>query len=184
MLVVTRSQAGCGRAQAVRDSKSAAPAKSLLGYSVGRWDGDTLIVSTTAISWPYISSGGLPRGPASRLEEHFTPAPDGKRLAYTLIITDPDTFTTPRGPEARLGMEKQGASARIRLRRPAESDEIENVFSPERWVRHVLEAKAVLKPHPQDCMVAYQVSTRVNSLQNHDAALIEPVDTKIAEDPR
>ena len=71
------------------------PQKSLLGYSVGRWDGESLVVSTHAISWPYITSGGLPQGPASRLEERFTPAADGKRLSYTLTITDPDTFTMP-----------------------------------------------------------------------------------------
>jgi hypothetical protein len=33
-------------------------------------------------------------------------------------------------------------------------------------------------------MVAYQVSTRVNSPKNNNPALIEPVDTKIAEDPQ
>jgi hypothetical protein len=70
---------------------AAAPAtKSLLGHSVGKWDGPTLVVATTGISWPYIAANGLPQGPSSRLEERFTPSPDGKRLAYTLTITDPD----------------------------------------------------------------------------------------------
>jgi hypothetical protein len=32
-------------------------------------------------------------------------------------------------------------------------------------------------------MVAYQVSTRVNSPKNNDAALIEPVDNPISDDP-
>jgi hypothetical protein len=77
------------------DGTSAPAAKSLLGYSVGKWDGGTLVVTTTGISWPYIAPNGLPQGPSSRLEERFTPAADGKRLAYTLTITDPDTFTTP-----------------------------------------------------------------------------------------
>jgi hypothetical protein len=40
-----------------------------------------------------------------------------------------------------------------------------------------LEAKAVLKAYPQECMVAYQVSTRVNSPNNNDPVLIEPVDS-------
>ena len=44
------------------------------------------------------------------------------------------------------------------------------------------EAKAVLKPYPQECMVAHQVSTRVNSPKNDDAALIEPVDNPIPDD--
>jgi putative SOS response-associated peptidase YedK len=37
------------------------------------------------------------------------------------------------------------------------------------------EARAVLGPYPQDVMVAYQVSTRVNSPKNNDEQLIEPV---------
>jgi hypothetical protein len=32
-------------------------------------------------------------------------------------------------------------------------------------------------------MVAHQVSTRVNSPKKNDAALIEPVENKIADDP-
>jgi hypothetical protein len=70
-------------------------AKSLLGYSVGKWDGATLVVNTSGISWPYIAPNGLPQGTASRLEERFTPSADGKRLMYTLTINDPETFTKP-----------------------------------------------------------------------------------------
>jgi len=54
-----------------------------------------LVVTTTGISWPYIAPSGLPQGPSSRMEERFTPSADGKRLAYTVTITDPDTFATP-----------------------------------------------------------------------------------------
>src|SRR5262249_41487750 len=77
------------------DGSAPSTAKSLLGYSSGKWEGKTLVVTTTGISWPYIAPNGLPQGPSSRLAERFTPAADGKRLAYTLTITDPDTFTTP-----------------------------------------------------------------------------------------
>jgi putative SOS response-associated peptidase YedK len=37
------------------------------------------------------------------------------------------------------------------------------------------EAHTVLAPYPQDLMVAYEVSTRVNSPKNNDERLIEPV---------
>jgi putative SOS response-associated peptidase YedK len=51
------------------------------------------------------------------------------------------------------------------------------------WLKGTsVEAKSTLKPYPQDCMVTYQVSTRVNSPQNNDAALIEPVDTQMPDD--
>jgi len=79
----------------ISDGAAAPAAKSLLGYSVGKWEGETLVVTTTGVSWPYISPDGLPQGPSSRLEERFTPTADGKRLNYTLTVTDPDTFTMP-----------------------------------------------------------------------------------------
>jgi len=54
----------------------------------------------------------------------------------------------------------------------------------ERWLTGLAEeAKETLKQYPDDCMVAHQVSTRVNSPKNNDPSLIEPVDVRIAEDP-
>jgi putative SOS response-associated peptidase YedK len=38
------------------------------------------------------------------------------------------------------------------------------------------QARAVLKQYPEDLMVAYQVSTRVNSPKNNDNTLILPVE--------
>jgi len=40
------------------------------------------------------------------------------------------------------------------------------------------DARAVLGPYPQDVMVAYEVSTRVNSPKNNDERLIEPVSVR------
>jgi putative SOS response-associated peptidase YedK len=46
----------------------------------------------------------------------------------------------------------------------------------EAWLTGTAEqAKAALRQYPQDCMVTYQVSTRVNSPKNNDASLIEAV---------
>jgi putative SOS response-associated peptidase YedK len=46
----------------------------------------------------------------------------------------------------------------------------------EAWLNGTADqAKSVLKPYPQEVMVAYQVSTRVNSPKNDDDKLIEPV---------
>lgn len=66
-----------------------------LGYSEGRWEGETLVVTTQFISWPYFDQSGVPLGPDARVEERFTPSEDGSRLDYTLTVTDPDTFTRP-----------------------------------------------------------------------------------------
>jgi putative SOS response-associated peptidase YedK len=37
------------------------------------------------------------------------------------------------------------------------------------------DARAALQPYPADLMVAYPVSTRVNSPKNNDSALLAPI---------
>lgn len=69
--------------------------RSILGRSVGRWDGDTLVVETTRVSWPYFDQSGVPLGDGAVIKERFTPSPDGSRLDYVLTVTDPETFTDP-----------------------------------------------------------------------------------------
>jgi hypothetical protein len=70
---------------------------SPLGYSVGRWQGDdTLIVTTTRVSWPYIKVSGLvavPQSERSEIVERFRLSEDGNRLTYDFSINDPATFT-------------------------------------------------------------------------------------------
>jgi hypothetical protein len=68
---------------------------TILGHSVGRWDGDTLVVTTTGISWPYFDQTGIPLHESSVFVERFTPSEDGNRLDYTLTVTDPTIFTEP-----------------------------------------------------------------------------------------
>jgi hypothetical protein len=69
--------------------------KTLLGRSTGRWEGDTLVVTTSRIDWPYFDPSGIPQGPSSTIVERFTPTNDGTRLTLTMTITDPATFTEP-----------------------------------------------------------------------------------------
>jgi hypothetical protein len=73
-----------------------ARARTPLGYSTGRWDGDTLVVTTTAIDWPYFQLYGLegvPQSPETTLVERFKPSADGQELVYDISATDPQTFT-------------------------------------------------------------------------------------------
>ena len=69
--------------------------KTLLGRSKGRWEANTLVVTTSAIDWPYLDPSGTPQSLSSRIVERFTPASDGARLSYTMTVTDPATFTEP-----------------------------------------------------------------------------------------
>jgi hypothetical protein len=67
-----------------------------LGYSMGRWDGDALVVTTTDIDWPYFQLYGLegvPQSTAMTIVERFKPSADGQELVYDLSATDPETFT-------------------------------------------------------------------------------------------
>jgi hypothetical protein len=68
---------------------------SLLGYSTGRWDHDSLIVETTEIAANRLDGRGTPHSASIRLLERFTPTSDGSRLDYRVTITDPNTFTEP-----------------------------------------------------------------------------------------
>jgi hypothetical protein len=67
-----------------------------LGHSTGRWEGGSLVVTTTGIAWPYFQLYGLegvPQSAGMRIVERFTPSAAGNELRYDLSATDPATFT-------------------------------------------------------------------------------------------
>ncbi len=66
-----------------------------LGYSVGRWEGSTLIVETARIDWPYLDRTGTPQSQAVEVVERFMLSEDQSRLDFHMTITDPATFTEP-----------------------------------------------------------------------------------------
>ena len=69
---------------------------SLLGHSVGRWDGDTLVVETTNFAeHPNGLSNSLPSSPQKKLTERFTLTPDRKGLSYSGIVEDSVYLTKP-----------------------------------------------------------------------------------------
>jgi hypothetical protein len=65
------------------------------GYSVGRWEGDTLVVNSYGFeesSW--LDHFGYPHSAEMRLEERYRKiAPD--RLELTMTLTDPQIYTKP-----------------------------------------------------------------------------------------
>ena len=71
------------------------PSPTWQGYSVGRWDGDTLVVDTIGFndrSW--LDVRGTPHSEEMRVEERFRRRDYG-HLDLTTTITDPKTFTRP-----------------------------------------------------------------------------------------
>jgi hypothetical protein len=80
---------------AMSDGAARSTGSTPLGRSTGHWDGDTLVVATTDIDYPYFNATGIPLSRAARIEERFTLNADRSRLEYTMVVTDPATFTRP-----------------------------------------------------------------------------------------
>ncbi len=69
---------------------------TILGDSVGRWEGETLAVTTTNIDWPFsFSQIGIPQSEAAELVERFMVVDEGARLRYEITSADPATYTEP-----------------------------------------------------------------------------------------
>lgn len=63
------------------------------GRSVGSWDGDTLVLSTTGFNEDFwFTNGGLPHTSQLEMEERFTRT-DFDTLHYEVIINDPGAYT-------------------------------------------------------------------------------------------
>lgn len=68
---------------------------SWLGYSKGRWEGDTLVVETRGLNGKqWLDHGGLPTSEKLNIVERFS-RPNVGRLEIELTITDPTYYTKP-----------------------------------------------------------------------------------------
>jgi len=72
---------------------------SHLGYSVGHWEGNSLVVETSRINYPYFNSAGAPMSEDVKVTERFRLSEDQTQLAYHLTVVDPLTFTEPATSE-------------------------------------------------------------------------------------
>jgi hypothetical protein len=77
------------------EAGSTEQAQPRMGYSVGRWDENTLIIETKDIGWRYVDDLGTPQSENAVIVERFTLSADGTRLAWEARITDPVNFTEP-----------------------------------------------------------------------------------------
>jgi hypothetical protein len=65
------------------------------GDSVGRWEGDTLVVDTTNLNGKtWMNEVGDVLSHAAHIVERFTPV-DEKRIIYRATVTDPIAYTRP-----------------------------------------------------------------------------------------
>jgi hypothetical protein len=73
----------------------AAESPTWYGYSIGRWDGDTLVVETRGFNgYTRLDTIGHPHSDALQLTQTFRRI-DRKTMAYTVTVTDTKTYTRP-----------------------------------------------------------------------------------------
>ncbi|MYF70077.1 MAG: hypothetical protein F4053_05070 [Proteobacteria bacterium] len=77
------------------NADAAAQLPSRLGYSVGHWEGSTLIVRTTNINWPYFDRTGVPVSEEVVVDERFEIDETGSRMVIRVVTTDPVNFQAP-----------------------------------------------------------------------------------------
>lgn len=71
------------------------PEPTWFGNSVGRWDGDTLVVDTIGFNgYTRLDTIGHPHSDALHLTQTFLRT-DAGHIAYTVIVDDPKTYTQP-----------------------------------------------------------------------------------------
>jgi hypothetical protein len=71
------------------------PNPALLGYSIGRWEGDTLVITSAGFSeLGWLDSAGHPQTESLRLTERLRRRDFG-HMEFEITIDDPKAFTKP-----------------------------------------------------------------------------------------
>lgn len=68
---------------------------SHLGFSVGHWEENTLVVETRRVNYPYFIQGGTPQSDSVKITERFALSDDQTQLNFHMTVIDPLTFTEP-----------------------------------------------------------------------------------------
>jgi hypothetical protein len=78
------------------DGRSPPPQRSMQGHSLGRWEGDVLVVETTNFAdaeWG--TARGIPSGAGKRVVERYRLTDDGETLTVDFTIEDPEYLNEP-----------------------------------------------------------------------------------------
>lgn len=68
---------------------------SPLGYSVGHWERNTLVVETSRVNYPYFNQSGVRQSENVHIVERFELSKDQTRLDFHMTISDAMAFTAP-----------------------------------------------------------------------------------------
>src|SRR5438067_7162487 len=100
------------------------------GFSTGKWEGDTLTVTTTHLKAGWIRRNGVPRSDRATMTEHFIRS--GNVLTWITIVYDPENLTEPMIRSRDFTFNPYGQMGAY----PCES--VEEVVRPEGLVPHYL----------------------------------------------
>jgi hypothetical protein len=78
-----------------QDRHPAAVTPSLMGHSIGRWEGDTFVIDTVGFTPHRFGVLTFPSGPNKHLVERLKLTNDRRQLEYTLTLEDPDVLAAP-----------------------------------------------------------------------------------------
>ena len=78
-----------------RETHPANVTPSLMGDSIGRWEGDTFVIDTVAFTPHRFGVLTFPSGPKKHLVERLTLTKDHRQLEYALTLEDPDVLAAP-----------------------------------------------------------------------------------------
>jgi hypothetical protein len=80
------------------------PQPTWMGYSVGKWEGDTLVVDSNGFNdQTWLDDGGHPHTEALRITERLRRVDFG-HIELQLIVDDPKAYTKPWGASWRLNL--------------------------------------------------------------------------------
>ena len=77
------------------DASAADQPPSHVGFSTGRWEDNTLVVTTTRINEAFFDDVGTPQSEDVEVVERFQLNETRDRLDYHVTVTDPPTFVEP-----------------------------------------------------------------------------------------
>lgn len=68
---------------------------TIMGHSIGRWEGATLVVETTGFREGWFRPEGVPYSEQAHVTERYTLDASGDEIAVELVLTDPVYYTEP-----------------------------------------------------------------------------------------
>ena len=87
-----------------------------LGYSLGHWEGSTLVVETKMLTAGYVDLAGQPLSENSRVVERMSLSDDGQALRSELTLYDPENYRTAHHAPPFVAPRAGPDDSRVRLR--------------------------------------------------------------------